>query len=201
MNEATIESGMARVAAGEWLVGTAQPAAFFGRVDLAALRGFVVPDRAAVRRAVSTGDMWCSSADAPFLMRLDALPDDPLRLVSAKLLVAPFASRIGARAVKLIPMSFSRAMPVTEFRAGWAVAATRSRVTKVVVEDGATLVVGREALVAWTGPLPTGFCPKLSVWDILLPRGPRNLAFSFHGPSVVWFEGARPPSVPRRPTT
>lgn len=196
MTEALIENGAARVVAGEWLVGTSQPAASLGRVDLRALGGFVVPDRTVVRRAVAAGDMWCASAEAPFLTRFDALPDEPLRLVGAKLLVAPFTSRVGARALKLIPMSFSRALPVTEFKGGWVVAATRSRVTKVVLEENETLVVGREALVAWQGALPTGFCPRLSVWDILLPRGPRSLAFTFHGPAVVWFEGTRPPNIP-----
>lgn len=188
--EAVIESGFARVAAGDWLMGRSQPVAFGGRADAAGLRGFLVPDRAAVRRVRLSGEARCASSDAPFLTRLDALPDVPLRLVSAKLLVAPFEARTGARAVRLVPMSLSRTLAVTEFRKGWAVAATRGRVARVALEDGATLTVRPEAVVGWVGNDPTGFCPRLSVLDMILPRPPKNLAFSFHGPVTVWFEGA-----------
>ena len=190
MGEATIENGCARVAGGEWLMGRAQPAASLGSASMRGLKGLVVPDRAAVRVVTASGACWCAAQDRPFLTRLDALPDEPLALVSGKLLVAPKAARAGARSVKLVPFSFSRATPVTEFRMGWAVAATRSRVTRAALEDGETLSVRPEAVVAWTGKDPTGFCPRLSVLDLILPRGPRNLCFTFHGPSVVWFEGS-----------
>lgn len=191
MTEAFIENGAARVAAGEWLMGAAQPVASRARADVRLLRGFIVPDRSAVRRVASAGEMWCAAAEGPFLTRLTALPDEPLQLVSAKLLVAPFESRVGAKALKLVPLSFARATAVTAFKGGWVVAATRSRVSKVDVAEGETLQVRPEALVAWIGKDPTGFCPKLGVWDLLLPRGPKNLAYSFHGPAVVWFEGAQ----------
>ena len=70
--------------------------------------------------------------------------------------------------------------------------ATTSRTERIQVADGDMLSVRPDAVVAWTGNRPTGFCPKLSVWDVLLPRGPRNMLFHFHGPSVVWIEGALP---------
>ena len=57
------------------------------------------------------------------------------------------------------------------------------------LEDGQTLSVRPEAVVAWTGKMPTGFCPKLSIWDVILPRGPRDLLFTFYAPGVVWIEG------------
>lgn len=189
--EATFENGFAKVAAGDWLMGRSQPAACLGSATAKGLKGFIVPDRACVRAVTCAGDAWCGAADRPFLTRLDALPDVPLVLVSAKLLVAPFGARAGARCVKLVPFSFNRATPVTEFKLGWAVAGTKSRVTRVALEDGATLTVRPESMVAWTGKDPTGFCPKLSVLDILLPRGPRTLAWNFHGPCVVWFEGTQ----------
>ena len=188
--EAEIAGGCARVPGGEWLMAVNQPAASLGEVRLSALRGLFVPDRGAVRAAVSAGDAWCADAGRPFLTRLDAPPDEALGLVSSKLLVAPRGARLSARAVKLVPLSFRRAVPVTEFRGGWAVAATRSRVTRVSVADGGTLSVRPEALVAWIGRDPTGFCRRLGVMDLLLPRGPRDLVFSFHGPAVVWFEGS-----------
>jgi len=190
MDEALVENGAAQVAAGSWLMGSLQPAASLGAVAVRSLRGFIVPDRAAVRMVATTGAAWCASADAPFLTRLAALPDAPLFVVSGKLLVAPAACRAGARNLKLVPFSLRRATPATEFRSGWALTATRGRVRRVAVEDGGTLTVRPEALVAWMGKPPTGFCPKLSVLDILLPRGPRNLSYSFHGPCVVWFEGS-----------
>ena len=87
-------------------------------------------------------------------------------------------------------MSASGSLCVTELKSGWVVLATRSRTARVVVEDGGTLSVRPDAVVAWTGPSPTGFCPKLRLMDIILPRGPRDLLFHFHGPSVVWVEGA-----------
>jgi len=195
--EAVIENGFAKVEAGAWLCGCAQPVACCGTASVTGLKGFVVPDRAWVRRVEvkKSGEgegvvSWFANGDAPFLMRIDALPDEPLHLVSSKLLVAPFAARVGAMSLKLVPFSFQRSTAVTDFKMGWAVAATKSRVTRVALEDGETLSVRPEALVAWTGKRPTGFCPKLSLWDILLPRGPKNLTYSFHGPAVVWFEGS-----------
>ena len=191
MMETVFESGFARVEAGDWLMGLSQPAATLGAVRARGLKGFLVPDRACVRAVACSGASWCGAADRPFLTRLDALPDATLSLVSSKLLVAPLAARTGARCRKPVPLSLMRVTPVTEFRSGWAVAATAGRVTRVALEDGATLTVRTECVVAWTGNAPTGFCPRLSVLDILLPRGPRELAWRFHGPSVVWFEGSR----------
>ena len=190
MNEPLIANGMAKIAAGSWLTASDQPAANLGTATRASLRGFIVPDRAAVRRLETTADAWCASAERPFLTHLAALPDMPLSIVSRKLLVAPFEARVKGVSLRLIPLSFARALPVTQLQKGWAVMATRSRVTQLTLKDGETLAVRPEALVAWIGPKPTGFCPKLRLVDILLPRGPRNLSYSFHGPATVWFEGA-----------
>lgn len=146
--EAVIENGFAKVAAGDWLMGRAQPVACGGRATVGGLKGFLVPDRGYVRTVTLDAEAYCASADAPFLSRLDALPDEPLKLVSAKLLVAPRAARTGAKSVRLVPMSLSKSLVVTEFQKGWAVAATRSRVTRVAVEEGATLTVRPEAVVS-----------------------------------------------------
>ncbi len=198
MTEALIENGAAKVPPGTWLCGRLQPAASLGKAVLRSLKGFVVPDRAWVRTATIEGTAWFASADAPFLTRIPALPDESLFVASSKVLVAPFASRVGARSLKLVPMSFRRATPVTAFRFGWVVTATRGRVTRVALEEGETLTVRPESLVAWIGKDPTGFCPKLSVLDIVLPRGPKSLAYSFHGPCVVWFEGSSASAAERR---
>ena len=76
----------------------------------------------------------------------------------------------------------------------WVVMATASRTARMAVADGDTLSVRPEAVVAWTGPRPSGFCPKLGIWDVLLPRGPKDLLFTFHGPCIVWIEGALGPA-------
>ncbi len=76
--------------------------------------------------------------------------------------------------------------------AAWVVMATRSRTTRIALADGESLGVRPEAAVAWTGPRPTGFCPRLRLLDILLPRGPRDLLLHFHGPAIVWIEGSEP---------
>lgn len=190
MAEAEIENGCARAPAGSWLVGRAQPAACFGVARTSSLRGFIVPDRAQVSSVSSDGSIYCAASDRPFLSRLDALPDETLNLVSEKLLLAPLEARTGAHNVKLVPFSFRRVTPVTEFRKGWAIAATKSRVTRLGVDEGGTLTVRPESVVAWVGRDPSGFCPRLGVLDLLLPRGPKGLAYSFHGPCTVWFEGA-----------
>ena len=98
MNAPLLEHGMAKVAAGVYLVAASQPAAHFGTARLAGLRGLVVPDRAALRRVETAGDAYFASAEAPFLTFLSLPSDAPLSAVSAKLLVAPLASRVrGAR--------------------------------------------------------------------------------------------------------
>jgi len=185
-----IENGAARVEAGAWLMHVSQPSAVFGTTSARGLKGLLVPDRASLRSVTTTGRSWCASASRPFLTLVTALPDEPLNAVSAKILVAPSAARIGGRNLRLVPMSLKGSSTVTSFRQGWTVLATRSRVTRLALADGETLGVKPEALVAWTGRDPSGFCPKLSVLDMLLPRGPKNLVFSFHGPAVVWFEGS-----------
>ena len=87
-------------------------------------------------------------------------------------------------------MSARSALCVTEFAEEWVVMATAGRTARVALAEEETLSARPEAVVAWTGKRPTGFCPKLSIWDILLPRGPRDLLFTFYGPGIVWVEGS-----------
>ena len=149
---------------------------------------------------------WCSAANRPFLTRIDC--GVPVSAVSDKVLVAPAAARSGARLVRVVPMSFARSIRVTEFAppsdlppegspeprtdSSWVVMATRSRTTRVALADGESLGVRPEAAVAWTGARPPGFCPRMRLLDVFLPRGPRDLLLHFHGPSIVWFEGSEP---------
>ena len=70
--------------------------------------------------------------------------------------------------------------------------ATRSRTTRISLDEGESLGIRPEAAVAWTGPRPTGFCPRLRLLDVLLPRGPRDLLLHFHGPAIVWIDGSEP---------
>ena len=131
---------------------------------------------------------WCSASACPFLTRIDC--GVPVTAVSDKVLVAPAAARSGARLLRVVPMSFARSIRTTEFSSEWVVMATRSRTARVALADGESLGVRPEAAVAWTGARPTGFCPRLRILDVLLPRGPRDLMLHFHGPAIVWVEGS-----------
>ena len=184
----TIEGGFAEVGAGLWLMGHGQPAAFFGKASRRGRRGWRVRDRQHLDLVETTGAAKCSDSSRPFLTLIPCAA--PVFAVSSKVLLAPAGARKSARSVKLVPMSVRSAVCVTEFGSSWVVMATAGRTARVALAEDETCSVRPEAAVAWTGKMPTGFCPKLSVWDILLPRGPRDLLFTFYGPGVVWFEGS-----------
>ena len=188
-----IEGGFAEVGAGAWLMGRGQPAAFFGSAVRRRRKGFFLRDRSALDLVETTGAAKCADARRPFLTHIPCAA--PISAASAKVLVAPAAARTGAEVVKMIPMSLKGSLCVTVFGENWVVMATASRTARLQVADGDTLSVRPESIVAWTGNRPTGFCPKLGLWDILLPRGPRNLLLHFHGPSVVWVEGVHAPNL------
>ena len=221
-SQVAIEGGFAEVAAGAWLMGRGQPAAFFGRAVRRRRAGWRVRDRSALDLVETTAAAKCADASRPFLTHIPCAA--PVFAVSGKVLVAPAAARKDAHLVKVVPMSAKRALCVTEFaqfdaeqppnhpttqppnhlttqppnhlttqppnQSAWVVMATASRTCRMPLEDGQTLSVRPEAVVAWTGKMPTGFCPKLSIWDVILPRGPRDLLFTFYGPGVVWAEGS-----------
>ena len=195
-----IEGGFAEVGAGAWLMGRAQPAAFFGAAVRRRRKGWIVRDRGRLDLVETNGAAKCADAVRPFLTYIPCA--EPIFAVSDKVLVAPMSARKDAHLVKAIPMSAKGSLCATEFAVSgegspwWVVMATAGRTTRVSVPDGETFSARSEAVVAWTGRLPTGFCPKLSIWDILLPRGPRDLLFTFYGPSIVWIEG----SVDGRPS-
>lgn len=161
--EAEIENGFAVVPPGKWLFGFGQPA------------------------AESSDRLYFAASGRPFLTRIDL--GEPVHAVVSKLLVAPMSAKKRRRLIRLIPFSFRDAIAAYEMEIGWAVMATSSRVRRVVVPDGETLSVAPAAAVAWTGRRPTGFCPRVRLRDLLLPRKPR-LRLSFHGPCIVWLEGA-----------
>ena len=190
---ARLEGGFAEVAAGAWLMGRGQPATFFGSAVRRRRKGFFLRDRSALDLVETTGAAKCADARRPFLTHIPCAA--PISAASAKVLVAPAAARTGAEVVKMIPMSLKGSLCVTVFGENWVVMATASRTARLQVADGDTLSVRPESIVAWTGNRPTGFCQKLGLWDILLPRGPRNLLLHFHGPSVVWVEGANAPNL------
>ena len=183
-----IEGGFAEVGAGAWLMGRGQPAAFFGSAVRRRRKGFFLRDRPSLDLVETTGAAKCADARRPFLTHIPCAA--PISAASAKVLVAPAKARRDAHFVKLIPMSLKRALCVTEFGEEWVVMATAGRTCRMPLDDGQTLSVRPEAVVAWTGRDPTGFCRRLSLWDVLLPRGPRDLLLTFYGPGVVWAEGS-----------
>lgn len=199
----TIENGFAEVGSGLWLMGRSQPAAFFGKAVRRRRRGWCVRDRSRIDLVETTGAAKCADSLRPFLTHIPCAA--PIFAVSDKVLVAPAAAWAGAHAVKSVPMSLKSSLCATEFRqpeeisgAGdaqpqsqaWVVMATAGRTARIPLEGDETLSARPESVVAWTGNRPTGFCPKLGILDILLPRGPKDLFLTFYGPSIVWVEGA-----------
>lgn len=189
MDSVEIENGFAGVGAGSWLVGRGQPAAFSGTLRRRPRKGWFLRDRAALDLVEAAGGkVKCADARRPFLTHVPCAAE--VFAVSAKVLLAPSAARADAFLLKPVPMGARGAIGVTRFSSGWVVFATASRTARAALAEGETLSVRPEALVAWTGKRPTGFCRKLSVWDVLLPRLPRDLMLTFYGPGVVWIEGA-----------
>lgn len=189
MNEAEIENGFAKAGSGEWLVGAAQPVAALGNYVQQGLRGWIVPDRAKLHCVKAEGKIWCASKEQPFLTHLTCAA--PISVVSDRLLLAPASARTGASLIRIIPFNFSNAICVTECGSEWVVLATRSRLQRLPLAEGEILSVRPEAAVAWTTPRPTGFCPKIGLADILIPKKRnRNLMLHFYGPGIVWMEGA-----------
>ena len=189
MNEATIENGFATVERGTWLVGDAQPTAAVGGCVPRPLKGWLVPDRAKLHLVDVEGTIHCGIAQRPFLTQITCAA--PLTAVSAKLLVAPAVARKGGRVVRVIPFSFRNAICVTECEREWVVMATQSRTSRVVLKEEELLTLRIEAAVAWTTKAPTGFCPRLALRDIFIPRRrDRNMMLHFYGPGVVWMEGS-----------
>ena len=185
----TIENGFAEIGAGVWLMGRAQPAAFFGALARRRRKGFFLRDRAHLDLVETTAKARLSDATRPFLTHIPCAA--PLSAVSPKVLLAPADAWTGAELVRVVPMSLMRALCVSAFDHEWALMATSGRTARIAVDEGDTLSVRPDAVVAWTGPRPTGFCPRLRLSDVLLPRGPRDLLLHFHGPAVVWVEGSQ----------
>lgn len=189
MREVTIENGFALVGAGGWLMGRSQPAAYAPPLRRLRRGGWMVRDRSRLSHVDVSGHAYCGESTRPFLTHIPCAAQ--ISAVSSKVLVAPAEARTGDFSLKLVPMSAMATICVTEFSREWVVMATAGRVKRVALEDGQTLTVRPEAAVAWTGNRPTGFCPRLGLFDLILPRGPKNLLLDFHGPSIVWFEGVR----------
>ena len=207
-----IGNGFAEVGAGLWLMGRSQPAAFFGKAVRHRRKGWCVRDRASLELVETTAVAKCADSSRPFLTHIPCAA--PVFAVSGKVLVAPASSRKDAHLVKVIPMSAKQSLCVTEFLqpdeepetrdgqpsdrqavrpsndSAWVVMATSGRTARIQLVEGDTFSARPEAVVAWTGKRPTGFCPRLSIWDILLPRGSRDLLLTFYGPSIVWLEGS-----------
>ena len=181
---------MARAAAGSWLAARGQPAAYRGTAWARALRGFIVPDRAAYVTLETNDEAYFALADRPFLTHVACAA--PLVAVAAKVLLAPLKARTGGELVRLVPMSWRGAVRTTKFGTDWVVFATASRVEQVALAEGEVFAVQDSAAVAWTTKRPTGFVPRLRLRDVLLPRRrPEGVLMHFYGPGVVWFEGGR----------
>ena len=188
--EAIIEGGFAHVEEGAYLMGASQPVAYRGSLSDCRIKGWIVPDRSRLRSVNVAGCASCSDAKRPFLARLDCA--ESLFVVSERVLVAPASSRAGSSLLRVVPMSFKYAFPVTEFKnPAWAVDAAASRINRFVLAEGDVLSARLASVVAWTTKRPTGHCPRLTMRDLLIPRRrEKTLWLNFYGPGVVWTEGS-----------
>ena len=187
----TIDGGFAEVGAGLWLMGRGQPAAFFGSVSRRRRRGWIVRDRSHLNLLETAAAAKCADSSRPFLTHIPCAA--PVFAVSSKILVAPAAARKDARSVKLVPMSLRNAVCVTEFVSEWVVMATVGRTARMALADDETISVRPEAAVAWTGKMPTGFCPALSFSRKRLFMLPLPLFVPGH-----MIPRSRPPCKPER---
>lgn len=187
MQEPLIENGFATVSAGTWLIGQGQPAAARETVFLKGLKGLLAPDRRLLSILETSTEAYLADAARPFLTHLTSVGS--LTVVSSKLLVAPFAARAGAKLLRVIPMSFRDAFPVTQLKSDWGVMATKSRVKRIVLEENEIVCVKREAVVAWTGKDPVGVAGRIKLRDLLIPKRQVSLSLDFYGPQVIWVEG------------
>ena len=163
MTNVTIDGGFARIGAGAWLMSRAQPAAF--RTSMRRMRraGWMLRDRSHLELVETAGDAVCADSRRPFLTHIPCAAQ--ISAVSEKVLVAPSAAWLGAETLRVIPMSASGALCVSTFAisgetqpsqpSSWVVMATASRTTRLVVEDGQSLSVRPDALVAWSGKRPS----------------------------------------------
>jgi hypothetical protein len=188
MNEPLIENGFAVTGQGVWLIGRGQPAAAVGTFSVKGLKGFVVPDRRCLAVLENEGDAYLSSSARPFLTHITSV--DSLSAVSSKVLVAPMAGRRRADLLRVVPLSFRDAFPVTRFGTGWVVLATRSRVKRIVLAEGQVLCVKHGSAVAWTGRDPLGAAGRVTLRDLFVPKRKVSLSLDFYGPQIVWTEGA-----------
>lgn len=188
----TILNGFVEASAGSWLVCHGQPAAFFGKAVRMRRKGWMLCDRGGLDLVETTGESKFADRTRPFLTHIPCAA--PISAVTSKVLVAPAEARTGSQRIRLIPMSLTASICVTDFGSEWVVMATRGRTVRIQVSEGETLSVRPEAVVAWSGAKPTGFCPRLGVLDMILPRGPRDLLLTFYGPAIVWVEGSSTPS-------
>ena len=131
----TIESGFAEVGAGAWLMGRAQPAAFFGKAVRRRRKGWVVRDRSRLDLVETTGAARLANASRPFLTHIPCAAT--ISAVSDKVLIAPASARLGDQTVKAVPMSAMRALVVTLF--GLPPEEVESQKSKVEGPDDATM--------------------------------------------------------------
>jgi uncharacterized protein (AIM24 family) len=188
MNEPKIENGFAVVEAGTWAVGRGQPCAATGKFSVNLLKGFIVPDRRELLVLQNEGEAYLASCERPFITHLPSV--EKLSVVSSKVLVAPFKARTDAKLLKIIPLSFREAVAVTRLATGWVVAATKSRLKRIVLKEGEVLCVKREAAVAWTGKDPVGVAGRVKLRDMFIPKRKASLSLDFYGPQIVWVEGS-----------
>jgi uncharacterized protein (AIM24 family) len=150
-------------------------------------------DRFMLRHGVMKGTLWLGLQDCPFVT---ALPADnrTVTVRSEFLLFAERSRRLAGKRLHLVPGSVRNIFALTELDTAAAGApafvCTASPLHEAQLEEGETLHLSPNALVAWGGcPKPAAFCAKLRLRDLFLPRLPDTLSLDFKGPGWVLFQG------------
>lgn len=150
-------------------------------------------DRFMLRHGIMKGTLWLGFQNRPYVTTLPSAGDHVI-VRSEFLLFAELSQRIRGNRLRLVPGSMRKVLTLTELQADEKglspVVCTASPLNEARLEEGETLHVSPNSLVAWSGcPMPTAFCSHLRFRDLFVPRLPETLTLDFTGPGRVFFQG------------
>ena len=154
-------------------------------------------DRFMLRHGIMKGTLWLGFQNRPYVTTLPSAGENVI-VRSEFLLFAELSQRVCGDRLRLVPGSMRKVFTLTELKPNDSVQSpvvcTASPLNEARLEEGETLHVSPNSVVAWSGcPKPTAFCSHLRFRDLFLPRLPETLTLDFTGPGRVFFQGAEQP--------
>ena len=151
-------------------------------------------DRFMLRHGIMKGTLWLGFQNRPYVTTLPSAGENVI-VRSEFLLFAELSQRVRGDRLHLVPGSMRKVFTLTELQPCEGmpspVVCTASPLNEARLEEGETLHVSPNSLVAWSGcPRPTAFCSHLRFRDLFVPRLPETLTLDFTGPGRVFFQGA-----------